>query len=362
MRLLALVRASLGIVVLASCGKHSEQSCTPPTGCVRVGSVAEACQCQEWEVVSIEPVPMKYMVVGIIYGVLGNQSAASFGHMPATYSPPTESEFGSRWRSVVRAFDGSEVVAALGPIDMPDMGLWLPLKPVTADFGVLTMPRNMAWTHSTQYDVPSREYDEIWLWVNPGAAVVTDYSGRKTIAWSSPNRNEPGGGPGPMVWVFPAGWLDGTLPIPPGGADLLPPLDPADVASILSHDPFFAASTAPDTARLTADPRYRKVGTAAFDGPTALVPPLDWYCSAPLTDSNPPILDTAEVPFGDRETLVLQATTIGVEEACVVQKPALVVGSSTPGCRAEADVFVDTVFGTLLMVPTSIDPACTVAP
>ncbi len=363
MRATTLLRASLAVAVLVSCGKHSETTpCTPPTGCVRSGEVAGSCQCLEWEIVSIEPVPMNYMVVGIVYALLGNQSQVTYGHMPVGLNPPSSSEFGTRWRSVIRALDGSEAVAALGPIDMADLGFWPPLKPVTEESGALTYPFNGAITVGKQFDVSSREYDQIWLWVNPGAAVVTDYSGRKSIAWSTPNRDTYGGGPGPMVWTFLAGWLDGTIPMTPSTADLLPPLGAGDVASILSHDPFFAGSTAPDSATLAANPRYRKVGAASFNESAANVPPVGWSCSAPVTDASFPVLDTAEIPFGNRETLVLESTTVGVDEACVIQAPALALGSSTPGCRAEADVFVDTVFGTLLMVPTSVDAACTVAP
>ena len=351
MRLLALVRASLVIALLASCGKHSEP-CTPPTGCVRAGNVAGACQCQEWEIVSVEPVPMKYMVVGVVYSVLGNRSQVSYGHMPRGLTPTSSSEFGTRWRSVVRAFDGSEAVAILGPIDTGGLEFWPPLKPITATSGALVQGSDGAMTRGATYDISSREYDQIALWLSPGAAVLTDYSGRKTIAWSTR-----GSGP----WLVSAGWLDGSIPMPPGIAAVLPPLDPSDVTSILSHDPFFAASTL-TSATLAADPRYRKLGGVSFDGSVAYAPPVDWSCSAPVTDANFPVLDTAEVPFGDRETLILQNTTVGVDEACSVQEPGLVVGTSTPGCRFQADLFVDTVFGTLLWLPTSVDPACTVAP
>jgi hypothetical protein len=323
--------------------------------------VAGACQCQEWEIVSVEPVPMKYMVVGIVYRVLGNQSQVSYGHMPSGNTPMCSSELGTRWRSVVRAFDGSETVATLGPIDMSGIGLWPPLKPVTAASGALVFPSNGAITlgGAGGYDVvPSREYDQIALWVNPGATVSTDYSGGKTIAWSTP---WPGPGSGPNVRLVTAGWLDGSIPMPPGIAAVLPPLDPSDVTSILSHDPFFAAST-PTSATLAADPRYRMLGGVSFDGTVAYAPPVGWSCTAPVTDANFPVLDTAEVPFGDGARLVLQSTTIGVDEACVVQTPGLVVGSSTPGCRFQADLFVDTAFGTLLWIPNSVDPACTVAP
>jgi hypothetical protein len=280
--------------------------------------------------------------------------------MPAGVTPTSLSEFGTRWRSLVRASDGSETVATLGPIDMPDLGFWSPLKEVSAASSALLQPSNMAMTRSSHYDVSSREYDTIYLWVNPGAAVVTDYSGRKTIAWSTIFRDQPGGGPGPMVWPMLAGWLDGTIPIP--HPELQPPIDPADVASILSHDPFFAASVAPSAATLGADPRYRRLGVISFDGSVASVPPVAWSCDAPVTDATFPVLDTAEVPFGNHETLILQSTTVGADVACAVQTPGLAVGSSTPGCRAEADAFVDTAFGTILMLPRSIDPACTVAP
>lgn len=362
MRPTGTLRASLVIAVLASCGRQSDP-CTPPIGCVRAGNVAGACQCQEWEIVSVEPVPMKYMVVGIVYQVLGNESQVSYGHSaPSSDFLATSSEFGSRWRSAVRSSNGSETVATLGPIDMTDTAQsWPPLKPVTATSGALTVPENQAWAYQMEYDVISHAYDQIWLWLNPSAAVLTDRAGRKTVAWSTPDRHVANFGAGPMVWTVLAGWLDGTMPMP-AFPPLDPPLDASDLAAILRHDPFFASSTAPDAATFAADPRYHLLGRATVGGGVRATPVTGWACGAPITDANFPVLDTAEVPFGDREALVLQSSMVGVEGACTVQTPGLVLGTSTPGCRFEADVFVDTVFGTLLMVPASVDPACTVAP
>jgi hypothetical protein len=309
---------------------------------------------------------MKYMVVGIVYRVFGNQSQVSYGHSaPPSDFLATSSEFGSRWRSAVRSSDGSEAVATLGPIDMAYTAQsWPPLKPVTATSAALTLPDSQAWSYQMEYDVTSHAYDQIWLWLNPSAAVMTDRAGRKTVAWSTPDRNVANFGAGPMVWTVLAGWLDGTIPMPPAAFPPLdPPLDSSDFASILRHDPFFAASTAPDAATFAADPRYHFLGTAWVNGwGSSATPHTGWSCGAPTTDANFPVLDTAEIPFGDRETLVLQSSTVGVDGACTVQTPGLLLGTSTPGCGFEAVVFVDTAFGTLLMAPRSVDPACTVSP
>ena len=132
MRLFALLRTSLAVAILTSCGKHSEASpaCDPPTGCVRSGEVAGSCQCLEWEIVSIEPVPMKYMVVGVTYALVG-----SLAYVPPDFpSPNADSIFGSRWRAVIRSADGSEQVAELGPnnVAVGDFGPFIPITKSSA--------------------------------------------------------------------------------------------------------------------------------------------------------------------------------------------------------------------------------------
>jgi hypothetical protein len=319
----------------------------------------------EWETTSIEPVPVKYMVVGVIYSVLGNETQVTYGHSPSgTYPaayPAGSSDLGTRWRSIIRAPDGSEQVAELGPIDMGTGGTWPALQAVTTAWGALIQSRDMSLTVSSWYDVSSHELDQILVWLNPAAAVTTDFSGRKTLAWSSPG---PARIAGPQVWPFLAGWLDGTVPVPPNVAPLLAGLDARDLSDIVSHDPFLAAPGRTSSS-FAADPRYRHLGVASVEpatptSPVTATPPTQWLpCAAPLSDGESPIFEEVDLPFGKGETLALQRSTLAVDTACPSQAPGLTVGTSTTGCYFSADVYVDTAYGTLLMAPTSVEAACT---
>lgn len=171
MRPPALIRASVVIAVIASCGKHSEP-CTVPTGCVRGGDVAGACQCQEWEIVSIEPVPMKYMVVGVTYALVGSLTRYSYGS-PAFFGPTVapdgfpnaDSILGIRWRAVIRSADGSEQVAALGPnnVGVGDFG---PFIPITMSSAAVVMEGMRSG--GSGYDAPLHQIDQIFVWLDPG--------------------------------------------------------------------------------------------------------------------------------------------------------------------------------------------------
>ncbi|HEY6104410.1 MAG TPA: hypothetical protein VIV59_00400, partial [Anaeromyxobacteraceae bacterium] len=54
---------------LVSCG---ESPCEAPAGCLRADRVDGACQCFEWQVVSVENVPVKFVVVSVVYDLPGN--------------------------------------------------------------------------------------------------------------------------------------------------------------------------------------------------------------------------------------------------------------------------------------------------
>jgi len=65
-----------------------------------------------------------------------------------------------------------------------------------------------------------------------------------------------------------------------------------------------------------------------------------------------------EIPFGAGETLVLQHSVLSTSASCTPQLPGLYFASSTPDCVLGADVLVDRLFGTLLMLPTSVGAGC----
>lgn len=355
--------ASLAIAVASfSCREETATApaCDRPEGCLRADRVEGTCQCLEWQLVSIEPVPVKYVVVGVVYPPLGNQSMVSHGYWDGTTEggvttfPPTASDLGSRWRSLVRAPDGSERVATLGPLDVGHF-IWGPLVAVTGASAALVQPSSGAMGTFSSVDVPARQDDQLLIWINPAVAVATDYAGGRSVAWSSP-------GGGADVFIAEAGELDGTVVNSnPYIQAILDTFDAADRAAILLYDPFYVPGW--DPSAIGTDPRFERVAgfVPIWEAPAPVVQPLTWTpCDGVLDDGDFPVLaQSAEVPYGTGEIFTLQHSVLSAAAACAPQHPGLMVGTSTPGCSIRADVFVDRAFGTLLMVPTSVSSACT---
>lgn len=365
MRALLLVSLPLALTSLC-CGTDRPAALPPcdlPPGCLQVERIEGTCQCREWQLVSIKPVPVKYVVVGVAYAVLGNESLVSYGHWPGDTSlPATDSDFGSRWRSLVRAPDGSERVAALGPIDV-SRGLWGPMMPITATSAALVQPSSVAMGFFTYLDVPAHSQDVIFIWMNPAVAVATDYAGGRSVAWSSTTGPCTGlACPGADVFMALAGWLDGTVvPSNPYIQAILDTFDAADRAAVLEYDPFYGP-VGRDPSTFAGDPRFQLLANVSIDSLAApVVRPLTWTpCAGTLGDGDFPVLvESAEAGYGNGETFVLQHSVLSTDAACAPQHPGLVVGTSTPGCTIQADVFVDEVFGTLLMIPSAVSAACT---
>ena len=64
------------------------------------------------------------------------------------------------------------------------------------------------------------------------------------------------------------------------------------------------------------------------------------------------------MPLGDGDTFILQYG-VQADAACAPQRPGLLVGTGTPSCALDAQVFVDWLSGTLLVEPLATSPACT---
>jgi hypothetical protein len=355
--------------MVAACGQDDspQVACETPTGCVRGGRVGGTCGCLEWQVVSIEPVPVKFVVVGISYGTIGNKSSVTYGFTPSSMVldlpfPPSASDLGARWRSVIRARDGSESVATVGPghLDTGPYGTWNHLVPVTSTSAAFTEGTNAAVAFSTPLDVMSPETHVFFVWINPAAAVVTDYAGGKSVSWSwTAACSRPGGCIGPTVQTVEAGMLTGSIIPTPFAQAVIDAFDPADRAAILAHDPYFDPPGR-DPATIAADPRFRHLGTAKVGPASASTPSTAWIpCTGPLTDGAFLPFTSVERPFGAGETLVLQHALLSTSPTCTLQQPGLHLGTSTPGCEMVADLYVDTMFGTLLTVPSSVGASCT---
>src|SRR5512140_1251755 len=169
MTLRTALSAMLGVVGLAGCGS---KPCAPPAGCVRVSDV-RSCTCAEWETVSVETVPLKYVVVSVVYAAPGNATTLTYGYTGASAGsmPQASSDMGSRVRAVVRGVDGRETVAALGDVASEPGTNLLRVTDASLEYwlaGGDGQGSGGALGISTDADVPSSHArDAIWLWVNP---------------------------------------------------------------------------------------------------------------------------------------------------------------------------------------------------
>lgn len=302
-------------------------------------------------------------MVGVVYRMLGDLSTVDYGFEPGAI-PPLASSLGARWRAVVRDWTGAEVVATLGPTETNHF-TWGPLTPVTGTSISLTQPTSQWTSWYNRADVYGPSNDVIYVWINPAAAIVTNAAGERSVSWSW--RSEcgyPGGCPdAPYAYGLLAGWLDGSLAPPTNTYDLgvLDAFDAADRAAILAYHPAFDPPGR-DPATIADDPRFLRLGAATvaeFPAPSG-VPPVSWTpCDGTLTDDAFVPLHAGESPFGARETLVVQHGVLSTTAACTPQQPRLSLGTGTAGCAITAEVLVDTMFGTLLMLPGSVSPECT---
>lgn len=360
------MRKLIGVASLISAlwlGGCAADVCDPPEGCIHAESVAGACQCQEWQVTQVETMPLKYVVVGVEYALLGNGSQVAYGEALGTL--PAASEMGSRFRAVVRSGNGQEHVATLGRIDV---GASAGLVPVTATSGAFTFP-GYTVTLTNTVDVPTSAQDRILVWVNPTFTVTTNYLGQRRVDWgwtSVGGCYRPAGAEcaGPAVLGVRAGALDGT--ISPAAMDFytqefLTTLTPAERLDILSYDAFYDPAGR-DQASFAADPRLLLLGQATVTSQAHSFPLPNWTpCDGLLTDENFGVLHESSAPVaasGDR--VLLQHGVLSSTASCSAQQPGLVLATTTPGCEFTATVYMDRMLGTLLTVPGTISASCTV--
>jgi len=360
------MRKVLGVLILLSAvwlGGCATEECDPPVGCIRAGAVMGSCQCQEWQVTRVEAMPLKYVVVGVEYVLLGNASEVAYGEVPTPLG--AASEMGARFRTVLRSGDGQERLADLGHIDV---GASAGLVPVTATSGAFTFPGSTV-TLINSRDVPTSAQDRILVWVNPTLTVTTDHLGEKRGDWGwtavgGCYRPATAGCRGPAVLRVAAGALDGTLP--PAAVDaytreFLATLTPGERLDILSYDAFYDPAGRA-RASFAADPRLLLLGQAAVTSQAHSFPLAHWTpCSGMLTDADFGVLHESSVllaPSGDR--VLLQHGVLSSTSACTAQQPGLFMATTTPGCEFTASVYMDRMFGTVLTVPDAVGAACTV--
>jgi len=353
----AALAATLALA-LAACdvSTPSLEPCGTPTGCLRADRVDGSCLCQEWAIVSVEPVPVKYLVVGIIYVPPGSRTEVDYGQVqPGDYA----SDLGARWRSVIRAADGAETVASIGPGGLDGLSSW-PFSRVTAQSGALTLPASRGQGLFTQKDLAAPEEDTFLVWINPAAAVVTNFAGERSVSWSwRSDCVAPGGCDGVTIREYSGYDLTGTrTPVEPVLSEIAS-WDAADRAAILAHDPRLDPAGF-DPAALADDPRFLSVGPASISPGVADTVSTWWIpCAAPLTDEGFAALHEATAGFGDHATLAIQYGALATSTACTPQQPRLVLATGSAGCSMGVGAYLDRRFGTVLAVPSSPTAECT---
>lgn len=367
MRVHRLLGACLVLVMASSCG--SSDTCDAPKGCLRVERVAGACQCLEWETVRVETVPIKFVVVSVVYGAIGNGSELWYGWTAGT--PPASSELGSRLRAVVRAADGSERAATMTNVDQGD-SFPGPLRPVTPESAAMLL----AWGDGSGsgsadgflngLDAPGASGDRILVWANPTLTLTTNFVGDRQASWSWTAVGHcfwplPLGCTGPHVIAISPDELDGTRPpVDFFVAQFLTTLSPVERETILRYHPLYDPAGR-DPATLAADPRFLTLGSASVYETGSSSPIPAWNpCVGALSDAAFEVLHQADLPLpGSAAQLLLQHSVISAEADCRTQQPGIALATRTPGCSMAATVYLDRMFGTLLFVPTAVAAACT---
>lgn len=350
MRVLALSAASLFIAGLG-CGSHAGP-CEVPTGCARAERVNDTCGCAEWQIVSVEPVPLPYVFIDVRYVPVGTASVFRYGETwEESMVPQSASRAGPRVRAIIRRADGSEQIARLGTLD-PRSSLER-----ASDTALRIAAQGGVWTLSTNVDVPSSNRDFLTAWVNPSVTVATTYVGEKLVNWSwEAECFQPpflANCIGPEYMVFAPRLLRGEVFWTAAHETFLATLGDGGRDALLAFDPRAATGS-------VAFPRYQRLFDVGVNGTGTRELDATW---APCEGSTDPdatldVLAETEVPFGEGDTFILQYG-VQAEATCARQQPGLVVGTVTPDCSFRAAVLVDRLGGTLLMEPSAVTATCT---
>jgi len=334
---------SVGLTGILGCG-GADGPCPPPEGCLSAARSSGTCACTEWTTVSTETAQLPFVVLGVRYPPAGTASVVRYGTTwdPAQI-PQSDSAIGTTIRAVIRGANGADRVAGVGAL------------PAAADLersSATTLRAGRSggiWTLSNDLDLRTAGSDVISVWTNAVVTVSTSYVGDKTVHWSlSPRCFIP-------VLCGGADYLSLSTALARGGVSVGGPAD--DFLASLGPDGR-AALHAFDAreAGAVAFPRYQWLTSVPADETVTRSVSVTWQpCAAPAAFE---VLAETTVPLAGGDTFVLQ---YGVQSdaACTAQRPGVLVGTSTPGCRFRAEVLVDRLFGTVLMQPSAVSPACT---
>lgn len=353
MRIHQVFPAALAAAVLGCSDSDVPAACEPPAGCVTVERLAGECTCSKWQVASVRAVRLPYLVVWVADTMPGSASIVSYGH----WAEPADADtfLGSRWRTVVRADDGSETVATPTVLDMGD-GNGLSAVRVTAASVMVGLASVSGINFSTWVDVPPEPHDvRFEVWVNPVATVTTDVAGNRTVDWSW----DPavGSATGAAVLTLTASELASGTSASAARQLFLDGLTAAERTDLLRYYPLYDPPGR-DPLTLSQDPRFLHVSSSGFSYGTDASPDVGWTpCAGTLDDAVFPVLAEQEAPIGESgDTLLLQHS---VQRLCQLQNPVVQLGTRTEGCGMQVDLYVDRVFGTLVPVAGEVGASCT---
>jgi hypothetical protein len=359
MRAASWISASL---LLVACGSE-EPNCTLPDRCNAVSSASGKCECVDWQVVSDEVVPLKFLVVGVIAGAPGGESQVAvgeYGFYGGGLPADGYSQLGTRIRAVLREANGKVTpIAAEVPFSLASVG-WklLSLGTTAVALGMYGGGYGLAGGP----DVKSPATNQVLVWMNPTLRLVRDAGGHIRAVWGwSGNCFDPAA----TTCTFPAvAFFDRRqLESPPGTFgyfdSFLATLSADERAAIVGYDRL-GTTPPPSAAEVAADPRFARIADLTVTPDVLVSPDTTWTpCTSVATDSDFPVYASTEARISTTESVRIEQSWLSTSTACSPQRPGLVVGTSTAGCAISATAYVDRMFGTLAFLTESVSPSCT---
>ncbi len=339
---------------VAGAGCDTAPPCDIPAGCVRAERVDGACACSEWAIVEEREIPLKYVVVSVVYPMAGNASAVQYGGIgeepfyAVEYAPVAV-----RLRVRVRSRAGVESVVPVRRVD-DGGGAWT-LRVATPASVLASAPRAEPLIHASVADVsPNERDDRILVWVNPRAVLATDAAGGKSVAWEGTGSTPAECGPEPLhvVSVAPAQVAGTAATDDPCAAAFLATLSGIERAEIRRHDGFLEPpGRLPDG--FFADARFQTLENTwpVYRDDTYTVSQVEmvsWSLVEPPSDVDEALLRT-ERGLASGETVVLEHVPVA-DPAAPTRTLGYAAETLTIGCEVTTGVVVDLAFGTAAMM------------
>ncbi len=311
--------------------------------------------------ITVTKVNLPWVVVAVSYAVPGNASSFTYGAGVTV---------GSRWRTYASAAGSTEKTLTFDRLKTAASGSFS-VAAVTGQSGAVYGQAQALVAVKSPIDFdPLHRNDDFFLWVNPAIVVSSHWDGSRTYAWDVSTAYDPACGTyGMKIERFPAGMFDGSI-LPGTGCQqaFLAALPTADRQAILAHDPFWAGTNLATSPRFAAWPSPGSVfqfGSACpfcNDYVLNLSVAKD-TCGAQgagsFTDASAEVIKERGITAGDT-TARVQNLNYAAAAACTVQSALLHLETITPGCLIDASIYVDRMYGTIIVAPVgAVSAACT---